>query len=364
MIKKILKIGAFVAFLGLVAYTLKYLYDKNQAPTVFYEVVSPANRDIKLETMATGSVKPRREIMIKPVVSGIVDELYVEAGDKVAKNDILARVKIIPDMVNLNNAENRLSRAKIQLETALNDYNRFEKLFDQEVISANDFQPYQVALKNARLELQAAQDNLDIIKEGVSKNSAGASNTLVRSTIDGMVLDVPVEEGNQVIESNTFNEGTTIASVADMSDMIFEGYLDESEVGRVTVGLPIVLTIGALPNQTFAANLEYIAPKGEDRDGSIQFLIRAALTLSDSNFIRAGYSANASIVLDQRIDVLTVPESVVSFEGDSTFVYKQTSPQKFERIPVQLGLSDGIHAEVLSGIAANDELKGKEQTAN
>jgi HlyD family secretion protein len=342
-----------LAVLGGFGYTLFYLYNKNQEPAIVYETVRPSVRTIKQQTVAAGSVTPRNEILIKPVVSGIIDELYVEPGDRVTENDRIARIKIIPDMVNLNNAQNRVKQAQ--------DFDRNQQLYDQGVISKADFQPIEIAYDNAQLELQAAKDNLSIIQKGINSSSQEASNTIVRSTISGMVLDVPVERGFQVIEANTFNEGTTIASVADMGEMIFEGYLDEAEVGKVQEGMDISLKIGALQNKTLDAKLEHISPKGEDKNGAIQFKIKAEVLQDDSTFIRAGYSANASITLAERKDVLSISESVVEYKEGSAYVYVQQDSQMFERTPVQLGLSDGIQTEVINGIDENAVLRGKEK---
>ena len=357
--KKVIRITLIVALLGVFVYTLYFLYTKNQTPNTTYQIENAEQRDIRLETVAAGKVVPKQEILIKPVVSGIIDELFVEAGDIVQKGDLIARIKIIPNMVSLNNAENRVQSAQIALNNAEIDFKRNKQLFDDEVISYATFQPFELALKNARLEVEAAQDNLLIIKEGISKSSASSSNTLVRSTIAGMVLDVPVKQGNQVIEANTFNEGTTIASVADLGKMIFEGFLDESEVGKVKEGMDIILTIGAIQDQTFPAKLEYIAPKGTETNGAMQFQIKAPVLKDDSTFIRAGYSANASIVLDQRKEVLAVNERLISFESDSAYVMVHNGNQQFDRTPIQVGLSDGIWIEVLSGIDADTELRGK-----
>ncbi|KAB1064327.1 efflux RND transporter periplasmic adaptor subunit [Salibacter halophilus] len=350
-----------LAVLGGFGYTLFYLYNKNQEPATVYETVKPTIRTIKQQTVAAGSVTPRNEILIKPVVSGIIDELYVEPGDRVSENDRIARIKIIPDMVNLNNAQNRVKQAKIQLNNAKQDFDRNQQLYDQGVISKADFQPIEIAYDNAQLELQAAKDNLSIIQKGINSSSQEASNTIVRSTISGMVLDVPVERGFQVIEANTFNEGTTIASVADMGEMIFEGFLDEAEVGKVQEGMDISLKIGALQNKTLDAKLEHISPKGEDKNGAIQFKIKAEVLQDDSTFIRAGYSANASITLAERKDVLSISESVVEYKEGKAYVYVQQDSQMFERTPVQLGLSDGIQTEVISGIDKDAVLRGKEK---
>lgn len=361
--KKAIKI---LLLLGLAAgfiYTLYYLYQKNQAPDATYEIEKVQTRDIKQKTVAAGSVIPRNEILMKPVVTGIIDEIFVDAGDYVKERQPIARIKLVPDMVNLNNAKNRVRQAKIQLRNAELDYNRNKSLYDDSVIAAAEFQPFELAYENAQLELEAAEDNLSLIREGVSKDISDATNTIIRSTIEGMVLDVPVKKGDQVVEVSTFNEGTTIAEVADMGEMIFEGYLDEAEVGRVKEGMPLELSIGALQGQTYSAVLEYIAPKGEDREGAIQFLIRAAVEKDDDSFIRAGYSANASIVLASRDQVPAINENVVEYAAGKAYVYVQQDSQRFERTEVELGLSDGIYTEVLSGVTAKDPLRGRKITA-
>lgn len=338
--------------------TLYFLYQKGAKKEVVYETVQPEKGDILKKTVATGSVIPRKEILLKPQVSGIVEEIVVVPGQKVKKGDLICRIRIVPNMVNLNNAENRLNQARIANENAKIDFERNETLYKQKVIAYAEFQRFENALKNSKEELSAATDNLDIIKDGVSKKIGAQSLTLVRSTSDGMVLDVPVEEGNAVIESNTFNEGTTIATVANMSDMIFQGMLDESEVGKVKTGMQMILTIGALENQTFDAQIEYIAPKGIEENGAIQFEIKAALSPSEKNAsIRAGYSANASIVLEKKTNVLHINEALLQFEGEKRFVEVEKAPQVFEKRYVTTGLSDGIKVEILSGITAADKLK-------
>lgn len=347
-----------IAVVALLGYTMVFLYGKSQEKPVSYDTEQPMITDIVRKTVATGSVLPRKEIEIKPVVSGIIDEIYVQPGQEVKVGDLLARIKVIPDMVTLNNAENRLERAEIALNNAKIDYDRNKKLYEGEVISYADFQPFDLAQRNAQAELDGAQDALQIIKEGVSSKNKAAANTLIRSTIKGMVLDVPVEVGNSVIEVNNFNDGTTIATIADMNDLIFEGQVDESEVGKIKEGMELILTIGAIENEEFKATLEYISPKGLEENGAIQFEIKAAVDLRDNQFIRAGYSANANVVLDRRNQVLAVNEGLVQYEGDSvTFVEVRTGDQKFERQRVKLGLSDGIIVEVLSGVSKDDEIK-------
>lgn len=356
--KRILFIIGSILIVGLLAWTMYYLYEKSREKPVTYKTEKPEKTDIVQKTVATGSVLPRKEIDIKPVVSGIIDKLYVEPGEAIEEGDVIARIKVIPDMVTLNNAENRLERAEIALDNAEIDFDRNKKLYDDGVIAYADYQPFELAKKNAQAELQAAKDNLKIVKEGASSKNSEAANTLVRSTIEGMVLDVPVEIGNTVIQVNNFNEGTTIATVADMSDLIFEGKVDESEVGKIKEGMDLILTIGAIENEEFDAQLEYIAPKGVEENGAIQFEIKAAVDLKENQFIRAGYSANANVVLARRDDVLAINEGLVQYENDTaTFVEVATGDQQFEKRPIELGLSDGIKVEVLNGVGEDDEIK-------
>lgn len=260
-------------------------------------------------------------------------------------------------MVNLNNAESRVNRAEIALENSKRKFDRQKELFDDGVIPAAEFEQFELNYENALEELSAAQSNLELIQEGQTKQAGTSTNTQVRSTISGMVLDVPVEQGNSVIESNTFNAGTTIATVADMTEMIFEGKIDETEVGKINEGMPLMLQIGAIEDMSFDAVLEHISPKGVEENGAIQFEIKADVVLQEEEFIRAGYSANADIVLARVDSVLAVPESVVQFEDDTAFVEIETNPQVFEKRIIELGLSDGINIEVVSGISEEDNIK-------
>ena len=316
------------------------------------------------KTVATGSVVPRKEIEIKPQVSGIVEELFIEAGKKVRSGDVIARVRIIPDLVNLNNAEARVDRAKIAFEDARTNYDREKKLLSDGVIAAAEFQQADVAFKNARQEVDASESNLELIKEGVNKKSGKVTNTLIRSTIDGMVLDVPVKVGTSVIETNNFNAGTTIASVADVNDMIFDGKVDETEVGKIKPGMDLMLIVGAIENDTFHATLKYISPKGVLENGAVQFEIKADVILKAEQFIRAGYSANADIVLEKRPQVMAIKEAYLLFEGDSSYVEVETAPQMFEKRYVKTGLSDGINIQVLSGLSMKDKIKVPALNAN
>ncbi len=357
MIKKIRNISLIVVFVALIVWTFYFLFQKSQSAPQLFETVKPFDTTIIKKTVATGSVTPRKEVNMKSQVSGIIEKLFIVAGQQVKQGDVIARIKIIPNMLNLANAESRVNTAQINYDNSKIEYERNKVLFDQNVISRSEFQAQELKIKATLEELTAAQNQLQIIKEGVSKSSGAVSNTFVKSTISGMVLDVPVKEGGQVIESNTFNEGTTICSVANMGEMIFEGKLDESEVGKVQVNMDIVLTIGAIDKESFKARLEYIAPKGVTENGAIQFLIRASINKEKSSFLRAGYSANADIILAKKEKVMAIPESVLQFEKEKPFVEVETGNQKFEKRFIKTGLSDGINIEVTEGIKKGDKLK-------
>ena len=358
--KKVVRILGIVILIAAFGGTLFFLYNKSKSKPEVFETKNPFISDVVMKTVATGSVVPRKEIEIKPQVSGIIDELYVEAGDRIQKGQTIARIKIIPDMVTLNSAETRLNRAKIDYEDAQVDYERQQKLFDKDVISYEEFKNAKLAYDSSKEELSAAENNLELIKNGVTKKAENATNTLVRSTIDGMVLDVPIEVGNSVIQSNTFNDGTTIASVADMSDIIFEGKVDETEVGKIREGMPIELEIGAIEKEKFEAVLEYISPKGKEENGAIQFEIKANVQLKEGQFIRAGYSANANIVLDKKDNVLVIPEGFLKFEDEKSYVEVMTNiDQQFEKRFVKTGLSDGINIEITEGLKTEDKVKGE-----
>lgn len=359
--KKIFKILGIAIIVAVFGGTIYFLYTKSKKQPDVFETKTPFVSNVIRKTVATGSVVPRQEIEIKPQVSGIIDEIYIEAGDFVKKGQVIAKIKIIPDMVNLNAAESRLNRATINFEDAKIDYDRQQKLFDKNVISYEDYKNAKVGYDSAKEELSASENNLELIKNGVTKKAKTATNTLVRSTINGMVLDVPIKEGNSVIQSNTFNEGTSIASIANMQDMIFEGKVDETEVGKIREGMPIELEIGAIEKEKFQAILQYISPKGVEDNGAIQFEIKADVSLKDDQFIRAGYSANASIVLERKDSVLVIPEGLLKFENDSAFVEVLTNEEEhfFEKRQVETGISDGINIEVVSGLNKKDKVKGE-----
>lgn len=359
--KKFLRIAVIAIVAILFIWTFFFLYQKSQPKTTVYDTVRVSRSDLEQVTVATGKIEPRDEIEIKPQISGIIAEIYKEAGQKVKAGEILAKVKVIPEMSSLNAAQSRVRLAAISLKQAKTDYDRMKNLFDQKLVSAEEFEKADVTLKQAEEEKLAADDNLEIVKEGISKNNASLSSTFIRSTITGLILDVPVKVGNSVIMSNTFNDGTTIATVADMTNLIFKGKIDETEVGRIHEGMPVKISLGALQDVPLEAKLEYISPKGEEENGANQFEIKAAVDVPDSITIRSGYSANATIVLKSVKGVLVVPESVLEFSGDTSFVNVLTDSvpqQKFERRRVWLGMSDGISMELKQGVAEGDIVRG------
>jgi HlyD family secretion protein len=352
-----------------------WLYSKNIEDPVVYETEKPVMGSIVKKTVATGSIVPKEEVLIKPNISGIIDEIFVEAGEIVKAGDLIAKVKVVPNVSSLNSAKNNINSVRTQVETARlafenqkNIYNRQKELFEKGVISANEFDTAQLSydqaqqrLKQEQVGLTAANQNYDIVKTGTTSGMGSSANTEIRATVSGMVLDVPVKTGNQVIESNNFNDGTTIATLADVDKMIFEGKVDESEVGKIKEGLPLEITVGAIPDKTFNAELDYIAPKGVDENGAIQFEIKGTMKNLDTTntFIRAGLSANASIILAKAENVITIKEALVQYDPktEMPFIEVMIGDQKFERRDVTLGVSDGIDVEVKSGVSKDDNIK-------
>ena len=330
--KKIFKITLWVLVALLFVGTFVFLYLNSRPKEEKYAIVQPQIDSVERSTVLTGKIEPRDEIQIKPQISGIITEICVDPGDMVKEGDIIAKIKVIPEASQLSSAEGRVNTAVINLEDA-----------------------------RLKAELASARDAVNIVRQGVSRYNADESNTMVRATITGLVLDVPVKVGTSVIQANTFNDGTTVATIADMNNLIFKGNVDETEVGQLAVGMPMTITIGALPEVSPSAVLEYIAPKGTDSGGANTFEIKAALTVPEGANLRAGYSANAAVILSKASNVLTVPEGVVEFSGDSTYVYVLTDSlpqQKFERRAITTGVSNGINIEVKKGIDKSVGLRG------
>ena len=339
--------------------SMYYLYQKNAEDPVVYETETPSKQTIVKKAVATGSILPLEEVLIKPNISGVIEEIYVEGGDYVKSGDLLAKIKVVPNLSALNDAKNAINEAKINLDDQKRNYERQSNLFGKGVIPKADLERAEVSYDQAKQAYAAANQRYDIVKTGTTGGLSNSANTLIRATVSGMVLEVPVEVGNQVIESNTFNEGTTIAAIADVDKMIFEGKVDESEVGKIKEDLPLEITVGAIENRVFNAVLDYIAPKGKEENGAIQFEIKGTLRKNDTVFIRAGLSANASIILARADSVLAVKEALVQFDDETKkpYVEVETADQQFERKEVELGVSDGIFVEVKSGLGANDKVK-------
>ena len=359
--------------------TFVFLWQKSQPKEVVYSEFTPGVNDVRKTTIITGKIEPRNEVNVKPQISGIITELLKEPGDYVNQGDVIAKVKVIPDMGQLSSAESRVRLADINLQQAKVDFDREKSLYERQLVSADEFEKVAQKLHQSQEEVLAAQDALQVVRDGVSKSNASASSTLIRSTISGVILDIPVKVGNSVINSNTFNDGTTIASVANMNDLIFRGNIDETEVGQLVQGMPMKITIGALQDLTFDAALEYISPKAVESNGANQFELKAAVHLTSNSVasgsaagstsagttsagtLRSGYSANAEIVLASVQHALTIPESAIEFSGDSTFVYVlvgSADKKEYERRPVTTGLSDGVNIEIKKGLTAKDKVRG------
>lgn len=353
--------------------SLYYLYQKNAEDPIIYKTENAETKTIVKKTVATGSIVPKEEVLIKPNISGIIDEIFVEAGDIIKRGDLIAKVKVVPNVSSLTSAKNSITSSRTQLETARlalenqrKIYNRQKELFDKGVISANAFDTAQISFDQAqqrfnqeKVNLTASQQNYDIVKTGTTRGLGASANTEIRATVSGMVLDVPVKTGNQVIEANNFNDGTTIATLADVDKMIFEGKVDESEVGKIKENLPLEITVGAIEDKKFDAILDYIAPKGVVENGAIQFEIKGTLNKKDTTFIRAGLSANASIILARADSVMALKEALIQFDPktQAPFVEIENGDQQFERKDLVLGISDGIYVEIKNGITKEDKIK-------
>ncbi len=354
--KKIFKYG----LLGLIAiifiWTFVFLYKKSHQPPAVFQTDTPAMMTIIKKTVAIGKVIPRREIDVKAQVSGVVEKLFVVAGQTVKKGDFIARIALRPNMLNVNQAESQLQTAKINLQNQQVELERRKKLFAQKLISESEYNQATLSYDLQKEAVESAEDSLLLLKTGATKNSSMISN-LIPATINGMILDLPNKEGSFIVETSTFQSGTSVATMADMNDMIFEGLVDESEVGKLKEGMDLVLNVGALEGKPYSAVLEYIAPKGVTDQGTIKFTIRAAVKLNKELFLRSNYSANADIVLAKRENVLAINEGDLITEGDKIYVDVETGPQQFEKREIKTGLSDGINIEVVSGLKQDEKIK-------
>lgn len=348
---------AAIAAIAVLA-TFVYLFKKSRPEVVSYNELTASTGTVQRTTVITGKIEPRNEVNIKPQINGIISELCKQAGEQVKAGDVIAKLRVIPDMNSLSSAQSRVRLAEINLKQAKTNYEREKALFDKELVSAEEYDQVLQAYNQAKEEKDAAQESLEVIRDGVASSNATGSSTLVRSTITGLILDIPVKVGNSVIQANTLNDGTTVATVANMNDLIFDGDIDETEVGSLSEGMPMTISIGALQNYSFDATLEYISPKAVENNGTNQFEIKAAVVVPEDRMIRSGYSANAEIVLETAEDVLLIQESALEFEGDSTFVYLKTAEKQYERTAVTTGLSDGVKIEIKKGLKEGDVVRG------
>ena len=338
--------------------TFVFLFKQSRPKEVRYQELEAAVMDIQRTTVVTGKIIPRNEVNVKPQINGIIAEIYKKAGEQVQENEVIAKLKVIPDMNSLSSAQSRVRLSEINLKQAQTNYDREKALYDKQLVSADEFEKVLQALNQAKEERSAAQDALEVIRDGVSRSNATSSSTLVRSTITGLILDVPVKVGNSVIQANTMNDGTTVATVANMNDLIFDGNVDETEVGSLHEGLPVVITIGALQNYSFDATLEYISPKAVESNGANQFEIKAAVSVTSDQMIRSGYSANAEFVLEEAKGVLSLPESALEFDGDDIYVQVLNADGSTTRTKVETGLSDGVNIEIKSGVTEGTKVRG------
>lgn len=362
--KKFFRILMWTVIAVIFAGTFVYLFINSKGREANYELVSPAVETIERTTVLTGDIEPRDEIEIKPQISGIISEIFVEPGDHVDNGDVIAKIKVIPEATQLSSAENRIRVAKISLEEARQTYERTKALYDKKYESREKYETDFAAYERAKQELDQANDQLRIVRDGVSSFDTQGSNTLVRATVTGVVLEVPVKVGSSVIQSNTFNDGTTIAKIADMTDLIFKGKIDETEVDLLSEGMNVRISVGAIQGSDYPAVIEKIAPMATDDNGTNTFEVKAALQSSGTSKLRAGYSANTTVILEKAGNVLTIPERIIEYANDSTFVYLLTSgeasPQTFEKVFIRTGLSDGINIQLLepASITADSRLRG------
>jgi HlyD family secretion protein len=333
------------------------LYKKSQAHETIYATETAEKTDLVKKTVATGSIVPRQEVEVKPKVSGVLAELYVQPGAKVKQGDPLGKIAIVPDAMQINQAESAVRAAQIAFDNAKRELERNENLAKSGVVADAELQKFRTEYALRQQELQSAGSNLQLVKEGATRGQGKTSTLIVTATVPGTVIDVPVKVGFSVIQANNFNAGTTVAVIADMDDIIFDGRVDEAEVAKIKEGMKLAIKVGAIETDKLEGKLEYIAPKGKEIDGAIQFQIKAKVLPKTGVQIRANYSANADIVLDERKAVLAIREAVVQYENEKPFVEIETAPQTFVKKPVKLGLSDGIKVEVLEGVTPTDKLK-------
>jgi len=356
--KKAIKYIVAALIAAVLVGTFVFLYKNSKPKEVRYQELTASKQDISRTTVLTGKIVPRNEVNIKPQINGIIAEIYKEAGQMVQQGEVIARLTVIPDMNSLSAAQSRVRLSEINLKQARTNFEREKALYEKNLISAEEYEKVEQQLNQAQEEYAASQESLEVIRDGVSSKNATSSSTLIRSTITGLILDIPVKVGNSVIQANTLNDGTTVATVANMNDLIFEGQIDETEVGSLYEGMPLTITIGALRDYTFDANLEYISPKAVESNGANQFKVKAAVKVDSEHTIRSGYSANAQIELEKKENVVSVPESALEFEGDDAYVYTKSQDGTYQKTKITTGLSDGVKIEVKDGLSEGDTVRG------
>lgn len=356
--KKILKwVGLGVLIIGIL-WAAVFFMKSNSKATTEYDTYNPFISSIEVKSVATGKVIPEDEVAIKPQITGIIDKIYVEEGTAIKAGDLIAVIKVVPNEQALYQARGRVRNAELALNNAKIEFDRNKNLYDRGVVSNQEFINQKLRFEQAEQELRNANADYQIIRKG-SIGGSSAANTDIRATVSGTILEIPVKEGDQVIQSNNFNDGTTIASIADLSKMIFEGKVDEGEVAKLKVGMPLEISLGAVEDKTFDAKLKFIAPKGVEESGAVQFKIEGDVTVEEDVFIRAGYSANASLVLERKDSILVIQEALLQFDRETNKPYVEVAigDQKFERRDIEIGISDGVNVEVVSGLEEADQVK-------
>jgi HlyD family secretion protein len=363
--KKSVKIILGIVLLILLVWVLAYFKKSNSAAVEDFKVAEPFYTSINTKIVATGKLNPEEEIELKPQVSGIVDKILVEEGDIVKKGDLIAKIRVVPNEQSLVSANSRINTSRLNFDNANTLYKRNKVLFEKGVISKQDFENSELSMNQAKESLAQAQNDYQIIKRGSLSSGSGA-NTNIMAQIPGTILSIPVREGDQVIESNNFNAGTSIATVADMSKMIFEGQVDEAEVGKLKEGIDIKVVLGAINEKEFPAKLTFVAPKGLEVNGAVQFTIKADVQVEQSTNIRAGYSANAEIELESKENTFCIKESLLQFNRitEKPFVEIQQADGSFKKVDVELGISDGINVEILDGVNEGDKIKVWNKASN
>ena len=351
------KIGIGALILGII-FATSFFIKSNKKDLTIFKTVQLQKATIETKIVATGKVIPEDEVEIKPQIAGIIDKIFVKEGDQVSAGDLLAKIKVVPNEQTLNSAEGRVKNSRILLNNAEREFKRNKNLFAKGIISEQEYSNYELQYNQSVQELKNAESDLQIIKLGSSDGSS-VTNTNVRATVTGTILEIPVKKGDQVIQANTFNQGTTIATIADLNIMIFEGKVDEGEVGKLNEGMSLTINLAAIENKQYPATLKFIAPKGVEESGSVQFKIEAEVLLDTEYFIRAGYSANASIITAKRENVNSLNESVIQYdlETKKPFVEVEIGSQEFEKRDITIGLADGINVEIISGISNEEKIK-------